>query len=197
MADQTITRKKEELAFAEKVNAEVIFLDLPDTNCRGASWWNFDYTLNKKDNDLIARLLINKITSIAKAYNLFCPLGVGMHPDHIACYYSSLQIFSHLRQPPESVFFYEEIPYSLLSKSRLLSQEAFLRKGELFEFLIQTDEKIRLLECYTSQLQPEHINQIASGHSKERMIKYNHSIISKSTCITAEYLALMDGIKLV
>lgn len=194
--DQTARRKKEELAFAEKVEAEVVFLDLPDTNYRGVRWEVFDYSLKIEDNAFINSLLLSELNKIAETCTLFCPLGIGLHPDHIACYYSSLQILCRMDVCPAAVLFYEEIPYSFFSETRLPSQELLYGTGRIIEHSLHPEEKRDMLSCYPSQLQPAYIREIVAGCGKERMIGYDYTNISKDLC-TVEYLALLDGIRLI
>jgi LmbE family N-acetylglucosaminyl deacetylase len=132
----TLVRQNEDRRFAKTVDANVIFLNEPDSNYRGEKWYNFDFTLRVFDLDRITSKYLNVIESFARPFNLFIPMAFGLHPDHVMSFYCCLCVFSKIQLTEIDIYFYHDLPYFLQEDAKLASQKTIINATTLVQ--IQT-----------------------------------------------------------
>jgi LmbE family N-acetylglucosaminyl deacetylase len=99
----TDMRRRSEEAYAEYLGAELIWLGLPDTNVRGEMGKR---TLEFNEESALRRELRRRLLEIVpRDSQVYAPLGIGGHADHLHCRDVARMIFT-------SVIYYEDQPYS-------------------------------------------------------------------------------------
>lgn len=194
--EQTAIRTAEERGFANAINADVAFLGLPDSNYRQQPWQTFDHTLPAAILDALTMLLAAKIKRLSPIDRLFIPLAVGLHPDHLLCYYAALRSLGLVPQPPTQLYFYQDIPYAMQAHTLLPSQQLILERGNEHSISVETAEKEALLHWYPSQLKSHYVTEIATDLSHEHVHWVGHNFIKNHHLCSVEHLAQLDGIKL-
>ena len=72
--------------------------------------WIDDYSLRDKDNEK-KELSSNLVPFRQPLRNLFCPLGIGGHPDHLAVRNFAIEYWLKYKVKPR-IWFYEDLPYA-------------------------------------------------------------------------------------
>jgi len=110
------------------------------------------------------------LRTIGPVRRIFCPLGVGSHPDHTAVRDFAISFWNDCGRKPQ-LWFYEDLPYAALARE--LDNEVLVKRisslcGKLNEIRIPMTEaqfKRKMLICgaYVSQ---RDIRQILRKHAK-------------------------------
>ncbi len=190
-------RMAEEQDFAKMAGAQAFFLGEPDSNYRGVPWNYFDKTIRRADMERIVGKYLGVFNEMDKDADIYIPMALGMHPDHVYCYYSALAILPRLQQAPQSICFYEDVPYNAGNRAYLPSQKDIAELGVLEQYAYCRSEKERFLKVYPSQLTHPYIAEILSKTNFEHIRRVPLPVlISKHLC-TTDSLAIKDGIRLI
>lgn len=150
-------RRREEIAFAAALSAELHLLDLPDTSLRGYDDATERCTVLAADARVSGALesRLREIVESLRPTVCWCPLGLGCHVDHVLARDAVLAV----AQPGMLRVFYEDLPYAAdLDEDAVL---AFVRALPVDMRAISIDvsdtwpAKLSFLGCYPSQVGPE------------------------------------------
>jgi len=157
----TAARHKEDIAFAEYVDAALLTLDLPDSSLRYPLGSGGEYKTNV---DSILPVVRNRIAELVQQHkgtlSVFAPIGISRHIDHLLVRDAALDLF---RGRAELVL-YEDLPYA----ARLTPHEIakFVQGTGLTLTEIRFSEnctsrsKRVALTLYPSQLETTTVNEI-------------------------------------
>lgn len=104
VTETTALRKKEDLYFANSENADLMFLDYADSSLTIHN--PEKYNNSELDHD-IHLVITNNSPS-----NIFLPIAIGWHIDHINLRNIILSFIKKNKQFVNKVFFYEDLPYA-------------------------------------------------------------------------------------
>lgn len=154
-------RNAEDDCFAKKMSLRKLNLNLEDTSAVGLH--PFDLADISKEVALVNQSLIHHLNSIYKAsnsqrLNIFCPLSIGNHRNHVSVFLSVLENYDVLSGFAD-IFFYEDLPYAGLNDLRApaISQlEKFFTPSRLKRNILnlskdELDIKMENIEIYGSQ----------------------------------------------
>lgn len=154
-------RNAEDDCFAKKMSLRKLNLNLEDTSAVGLH--PFDLANISKEVALVSHSLIHHLNGIYKAansqrLNIFCPLSVGNHRNHVSVFLSILENYDVLSNFA-NIFFYEDLPYAGLNELRvpaILRLEKFFPSSRLKRNILnlskdELDKKMEYVEIYASQ----------------------------------------------
>lgn len=156
-------RKREDMAFAQRIGAEITFFDLPEASIRiGASEAIFDDAGSPgraavpQKLSVLAKRLLDRLRPVA----VFAPLGIGGHRDHLI----SRQLAARearIRKLP--IFYYEDLPYSAYQSNRALIEYTKSLNSKLRPLIIPIDlaRKLNGLTLYRSQVAATELQIVA------------------------------------
>ena len=162
-AAATRVREMEERCYAGALGADVTLLDLPEALLRGKRtafdliFWDDGEAEEQMRSEIVAG--IDQLGLDLETPDLFIPLGVGNHIDHVLVRDAVLRLLPARRKRLEGVWFYEELPYAAVfpDRSRVLGALAVLGANftpRLVDVTRSIGEKLELLRIYQSQLAP-------------------------------------------
>ncbi len=174
IAEVTQTRRKEEMAACRYVDAEAHFLELPEAPLRHAEWslrdlFNAQHDVhNEPVFEVVESTLSQHIMRSPRDIWLF-PLGVGDHIDHRLV--NSVGIALYRKKQIVDIAFYEELPYAAFNDVDVALQRTANGYGqELIPIWLNTvtlPDKLRLLQCYPSQVRQQDISDVTSFHTQQ------------------------------
>jgi LmbE family N-acetylglucosaminyl deacetylase len=158
-----LNRKEEKLALSAAGCASVC-LEYKEVLLRGYSEWNA--VPGKSDSILqnqLERELLEKIPSRSEVY---IPLAIGGHTDHVLTRNAALKLSERLRKKLCSIYLYEDLPYAwyedVVSHAlRLPVQD----KPILMDIHRVIESKIKLIANYKTQIGPDEINKV-NGYAR-------------------------------
>jgi LmbE family N-acetylglucosaminyl deacetylase len=170
-AAATRVREMEERCYAEALGAAVTLLDLPEALLRGKRtafeliFWEDGEAEEQMRSEIGAAL--DELPLDLETADLFIPLGVGNHIDHVLVRDAVLRLLPARRKRLDGVWFYEELPYAAVfpDRSRVLGALSALGtdfKPRLVDVTRSIGEKLELLRIYQSQLPPSEIARTLS-----------------------------------
>jgi hypothetical protein len=160
--DASRLRRAEDAAFASRLGLQVEDLALPEALLRGYA--SFDLHGIEQDASELAHVLCPRLLDLGAAagphrVDLFCPLGVGGHRDHVA---TLMVIVANLAALSEHfrISFYEDLPYASDASKREAATarlEAWLAPRVMTRKVLALDdrqfaEKLELTRLYRSQI---------------------------------------------
>ena len=159
--DASRLRRTEDAAFAARLGLQIKDLALPEAMLRG--YHPFDLRGIERDAVELDEALCPLLADIGAAagphrIDLFCPLGVGGHRDHVATLMVVIENLSALSEHFR-VCFYEDLPYASYAESRETAAsrlKAGLSPRQLVRQVLalndsQFAEKLELARLYRSQ----------------------------------------------
>lgn len=194
--DLTALRKSEERNFANKIGAELYFLEMPDTNYRNVKWDTFSFKLEKREVETLLNQLVSVLKAIGKELWIMVPFAIGNHPDHVACYYAGL-LLACKGKLVGRISLYHDVPYAIDTGFTLKSQQHFYRLGTTHKQSFDQSEKRNDLQHYPSQLSHGYIENILLGLSHEAITHVAFTEKIKNKICTVDSLAHYDGISLI
>ena len=194
----TNTRLKEDCDFAKSIDAKLHHLNLADTNARKIRWNSFDFTVNSSDLIAISNFVECIVSELdSKKYELFFPIGVGLHPDHVSCFYVAFWLLGEGWYKPVKINFYNDVPYCLDNGPMLRSQQTILRENRRVDIHFNKQLKYSHLSKYSSQISTDYCNDIVFSLDYETIWYLSkHELIRQNGC-TVDSLAMKDGIKII
>lgn len=168
----TIINQREEKKAIKKSGAKLIIYELPEALLRGYDCWNQKQIL---ESDKIISAAIKKIIEklIGKNNNIFFPMGIGNHVDHVLINNQLKGIYDSLKLKNNKMFFYEDIPYAWYEgvgkKLKSLKKEWILEPN-LIDLSANLDKKISLIKLYKSQIDETDC---------QKVVEYSRSIKKK------------------
>lgn len=115
-------RQNEDCAFSTAARLEREDLPLPDSRVRGEDSFtlgDIEAVIADLANALIPRLqAMWEETADPRQHELYCPIGIGGHRDHVATLMAIRDAYPLLRKRC-TVFFYEDLHYAAKSEARL------------------------------------------------------------------------------
>jgi LmbE family N-acetylglucosaminyl deacetylase len=164
----THMRRDEELAFAGFVNANVDFLDLPDTSLRCATFGD-EYRLAPTE-DFIYETARAKLSDVLRRREsiatIYAPLGISGHVDHLIARDIMLG-FDPLRH---RLLLYEDLPYVARYNDKAITSFAARLPGQPRPELRTApspQRKIDAMRLYRSQLEPNTV-EVVIGYGMQR-----------------------------
>lgn len=169
---RNITKKNlaEEKKVMEELRCEFRFLNYPEALLRGYIKW-YDALDFEKDKVYFEKIVRDLLPEIEKYDNFFLPRGIGKHVDHLLI----REIFTVIPKLANSIFFYEDLPYSCYEEFQEFDKEMEI----LIDISKVIEKKCKLLDIYKSQLDKDMIAMIKGyslklgrkGHNFERIWK--------------------------
>lgn len=166
----TSVRSLEDEAYARHIGARLIRLGLPDsglrTNAGREQLATASEELLRHELDSLLRPLLR----LAAGPNIFVPLAIGSHPDHVHCRDLAFDAYADL-----NLVFYEDLPYGQMAGgpatvNRIVRDRyPHLRDCPLALTGQQMEKKMMGLDFYTSQLHPKWRKDIARYARKSRL----------------------------
>jgi len=161
-AEITRLRHQEEQGYADRIGAQLLCLDFPDTSILGytESEMKGDYQTNDRFAEVGVR--IDKELSLISPTLIFCPLAIGEHIDHRIVFEAVAQ--SQYAKNQTYILYYEDLPYAwYLTEAELLAQVK-IRLGEnaqqlLVDMTHVANNKRDNILVYHSQLNPQTIER--------------------------------------
>ena len=156
--DITQIRMFEEEMFCAEMGADSKYHLLPDSLLRGPSSSLFVTRHEEAPSDLITMVaeLLERELIRSNASMVMAPLSVGGMVDHAIVFGAVLELFRR-GLPPQSVVFYEDIPYvsmpnSLCAPLQLLSQAGYRMQSSVVDVSPWFEKKTEELSIYFSQM---------------------------------------------
>lgn len=195
--DDTDMRILEETRFAEMIGAEVGFLGERDTNHRGIHWNRFGMALEKLEIERLSAVFSSLLIRIPRCFNVYIPMGLGMHPDHLLCYYSMLCALQYQYGNLSKVCFYEDYPYNLNNQLFLTSQSLISGNSHRISHHGDLKKKLQMLSLYPSQFSPSYLKELLFRFDSEIVYETGRPELIKNKLCNVDSLTSMDGIKLI
>lgn len=158
----TRLRRAEDAAFASRLGLQVEDLALPEALLRGRA--SFDLHGIEGDASELAHVLCPRLLDMGAAagphrVDLFCPLGVGGHRDHVATLMAIVENLAALAEHFR-ISFYEDLPYASDPSKREIATarlKAWLAPRVMARKVLAFDEgqfagKLELARLYRSQI---------------------------------------------
>ncbi|MDP3900674.1 MAG: hypothetical protein Q8Q23_06390 [bacterium] len=166
----TEINQAEEKEAIKKSGAKVIIYALPEALMRGYRLWNQKKIL---ESDAIISHKISKIITavIGSNNNIFFPMGIGNHVDHILINNQLKKIYNKLNAKDNKIFLYEDLPYAWygdVNKKIRVLKKAWILEPYLIDISRSINKKINLIKIYKSQ-----IDKIDC----QKVVEYSESII--------------------
>lgn len=171
-ADQVIAGRRAEEAVSSRIlGLRDLYLPFRDAIYRGDNYLSDDDLfgeLKETDLDLPVRIVsaLKAEDLHAKGTRVYAPLGSGFHVDHQLAFQTGVL----LHRNDWDVWFYEDLPYSLL-EGRM--EERLANAGQLLEIAAAVDvssvwtKKIDAIMAYPSQLKVIFEQYVGAGSSRE------------------------------
>ena len=160
--DASRLRRAEDAAFASRLGLQVEDLALPEALLRGHA--SFDLHGIERDASELTHVLCPRLLDMGAAagphrVDLFCPLGVGGHRDHVATLMVVVENLSELSEHFR-VSFYEDLPYASDPSKREAATarlKAWLAPRLMARKVLALDDgqfagKLELARLYRSQI---------------------------------------------
>jgi LmbE family N-acetylglucosaminyl deacetylase len=195
--DDTEIRIREESKFAKMIDADVSFLNLMDTNYRGIHWNLSENTLDTAKIYKLSITLSLILQSFQKEFNVYIPMGIGLHQDHLLCYYSMLCALQYDYRNLSKVYFYEDYPYNYNNKVFLASQLLIFKIGNRLPYYGDLDKKLDMLKLYPSQFSQSYLKKLLSQFDSEVIHELGKLEIIENNLCSVDFLASIDGIRLI
>jgi hypothetical protein len=164
----TKLRKGEDKAVMETLGVESLLLDELDGPLRGygvdtkdgftsptaeEGWWK-----NSNEIDYMARLKEQFKTYLQEEGNVFIPLALNYHIDHVLVRMAALQAAKELGDDLKAnIFFYEDLPYAGLSKEDepgWADANKVIEMCDTIDIAVDLDSKVKIaVNGYPSQLE--------------------------------------------
>lgn len=154
-------RKQEDMAFVNSCKLTAINLNFKEPKLLGIN----PFDLNNINNDVafLNKHLIKVVLDIIQSrksqiYQIFCPIGIGGHRNHVSTTLSILKNINFIREKAK-VYFYEDLPYANNPSLRYQGLRRLLKMSNQKEFFNtkihftteQYEEKRNLIKFYKSQ----------------------------------------------
>lgn len=158
--DKIKYRKEEDLLISKLLDSEILFLDYPSEFLRGYINWN------DSPNPTLDKPYITKLKKIILSLNeeIYCPLGVGNHVDHILVRDVVIQLMLDNKLNKKKVKFYEDLPYSGKYSVEYAINEIQNKIGDLekqdLEITSVINKKIYLCSLYLTQINEKSLSLI-------------------------------------
>lgn len=152
-------RQAEDLAFAQRVGMKAVFAGLDDAPLRDRDSLAVEKSLEDAATfeDAILAAIGSAATDMRNSRpQLFCPLGIGDHVDHLAVLHVVARNFEELRTRYD-ICFYEDLPYAAKAeywRSGIIRAKEILKGADLhrqMHLIRDSSRKIELLRLYESQ----------------------------------------------
>ena len=158
----TRLRRSEDEAFSSTIGLVSRFLDLPEASLRPdlghGGVWARDISESFPEPPELMQALRSLLSEFTPAL-LVAPLGLGHHKDHLLVQRAARRLANG---GPRQIVFYEDLPYAERLTVREITRHAKAVDARLEPRSISItevlDRKIRALDCYSSQLEREHID---------------------------------------
>lgn len=142
---------------------------------RGYKNWNDELRLD--DEEILLNSIVNQINTLIEENNfteVFFPLAVGKHVDHVLVYEASKKIINHLDNKNIKVAFYEDLPYAIYGgKDERLDEvkNDYTLSASQVNISNYFQKKYEYLKFYKSQLTEDDL---------EKIKKYAYNNVSES-----------------
>ncbi|GEB30292.1 GlcNAc-PI de-N-acetylase [Enterococcus casseliflavus] len=160
----------EEQKVLSEVRADMYYLGYDEALLRGYEDWREDFNEDdSQEQELLLKIYddLSKIVSQIDDVELYFPLGIGSHVDHVL----TRKIGMLLAEKNESIELrgYEDLPYADYQNFYLESEMKFEDKmavPNIYDITSFIKEKERVLHYYESQLSDEEIQRTINYASK-------------------------------
>jgi LmbE family N-acetylglucosaminyl deacetylase len=169
-----INRQEEERAL-HLAGCESVCLEYDEVLLRGYRKWN--ESPKSHDNDLQASITKELPTYIPPSSDIYIPLAVGKHTDHLLTQRAALKLLQQWHEAKCTIFFYEDVPYSWYENTlHYVSKLPITVAPILTDISTVMEQKIIYLSIYKTQIGPDEIKKvneyarsIESGRIMERV----------------------------
>ena len=131
--------------------------DFPDASARCLKklvGGNKPLDFSQKDREIINNLAEKISLDLNRPIQLFIPLAIRYHQDHLLIRQAFLSALSQSKNRVAEIFFYEDLPYADTNRKEWRPIKDFIRKNELIPitYPINLKKKLALIEFYPSQI---------------------------------------------
>lgn len=166
MLPEEITKMnlEEELTIIKELGCQHLFCDFDEAMSRDYENWNDKFSYEKDS------VLYEQITEVIKKEmesqyyeQVYFPLGIGEHVDHIMVYEGIRQLRDVIREQNVELYFYEDLPYATYGgveerlEKVMKEYSITLQEHDITEYF---ERKCSLLSIYKSQLTDEDLDRI-------------------------------------